>query len=159
VKGIYTLVVRLKRDARCRVGALGNNCFRKGLYVYTGSARGEASTSLERRIQRHWSRQKRRFWHIDYLLGLDDCSIIACVYSESDRDLECAVNRIIRNQVGGIFPVRGFGSSDCNCESHLMYVQSSNDVRTVHALMAVYRRLGLKLKLWDARLALTGPIV
>jgi Uri superfamily endonuclease len=159
VKGLYTLVMRLKRSTRCRVGALGNNCLKEGMYVYTGSARGEASTSLERRIERHWGKRRRRFWHIDYLLGLDSCSIITCVYSESDRDLECAVNRTIRNPIGGVFPVRGFGSSDCNCRSHLMYVQSGNTARTLHALMAVYRKLGLRPRLWNARSASTDPIV
>jgi len=159
VRGIYTLAIRLERNARCRIAALGTNCFKKGMYLYTGSARGQGSTSLERRIERHGGRQKSRFWHIDYLLGINGCRIVACVYSETSRDLECAANRTIQKSTGRDHPMRGFGSSDCNCRSHLMYIQSGNARRTLHLLMAAYRKLGLKPKLWDtARLASLGPI-
>ena len=38
--------------------------FKKGDYFYIGSAKG----CLETRLQRHLRKEKRIFWHIDYLL-------------------------------------------------------------------------------------------
>jgi len=42
--------------------------FPKGYYCYTGSARGSGSTNLKHRIGRHLKKEKRMFWHIDYVL-------------------------------------------------------------------------------------------
>jgi len=122
LKGIYTIAMRLKRDTRCKVGKLGSFRFAKGVYIYTGSARGKGSTSIQGRIKGHLGRRSRSFWHIDYLLNADGCDIQAIIYSETTRDLECEVNRLIQEMAYAAFPVRGFGSSDCGCLSHLLYL-------------------------------------
>jgi len=64
VKGVYVLVVSVGKDISVNVGALGCVNFEKGLYAYVGSAQN----NLEKRIERHLRKAKRKFWHIDYLL-------------------------------------------------------------------------------------------
>ena len=122
LKGIYTIVMRLKRKVRCKVGSLGSVRFARGAYIYTGSARGKGSVSIHGRIERHLGRRSRSFWHIDYLLAANGCNIRAFIYSQTSRDLECEVNRRIQEMAHAAFPVQGFGSSDCACLSHLLYL-------------------------------------
>jgi len=122
LKGIYTIVMRLKSNVRCKAGSLGPVRFAGGVYIYTGSARGKGSVSIHGRIERHLGKRRRSFWHIDYLLAANACNIQAFVYSETRRDLECEVNRRIQEMTYAAFPVRGFGSSDCACLSHLLYL-------------------------------------
>lgn len=50
------------------MGALGDYPFPAGWYVYTGSARN----GVHQRIRRHLRREKRKHWHIDYLLAVAD---------------------------------------------------------------------------------------
>jgi len=63
VKGVYVLVVSVDKDVNVNIGALGSIGFEKGLYAYVGSAQN----GLEKRIERHRRRAKRKFWHIDYI--------------------------------------------------------------------------------------------
>lgn len=144
MKGIYTIVTRLKNPAKCRVGALGPLRFERGLYVYTGSARGNGSTSVERRIERHLGKRVRNFWHIDYFLGMRACEVQAVVYSETERDLECAANRQIRQLIHAAFPIKHFGSSDCGCPSHLLHPRSSEVDEVLSKVRTAYGKLNLK---------------
>jgi len=122
LKGIYTIVMKLKNRRKCKVGALGSFRFEKGVYLYTGSARGKGSASIEGRKGRHLGKRNRSFWHIDYLLSTGSWKIQAFIYSETARDFECRVNKRIQESTHATFPVKGFGSSDCACPSHLVYL-------------------------------------
>ena len=63
-KGIYVLIILVNKNISVNVGALGSVNFERGLYAYVGSAQN----NLEKRIERHLRKAKRKFWHIDYLL-------------------------------------------------------------------------------------------
>jgi len=103
-----------------RVGKLGRYSLDRGLYLYTGSARGRGSSSLEGRIKRHLSGRKKAFWHIDYLLSANRATVLDVVYS-SDRTIsECNVNRDISSKINGSIIIGHFGSSDCHCLTHLL---------------------------------------
>jgi Uri superfamily endonuclease len=143
MKGIYTIVMVLKRDVTLKVGKLGMLRFSRGVYAYSGSARGKGPTSIQGRMRRHMGRRHRKLWHIDYLLSADCCEIKAIIYSETMRDLECEANRRIRELACATFPVKGFGSSDCACISHLLYFPSH---RTNQAL-AIVQNAHVKLHL------------
>lgn len=115
--GIYTLVLRLDKDLAISVGSLGNICFAKGYYSYTGSAQGPGGT---KRVQRHLQVQAgiktTKRWHIDYLLPF---TRLAEVFITPARaDLECMIARSIGEE---LMSVKGFGCSDCSCQSHLHY--------------------------------------
>jgi endonuclease-3 len=131
-KGIYTIVLRLRGDAIVEVGSLGPVTFRAGWYAYTGSARG---TGGFKRVLRHIAVMEgvnvTRRWHIDRLLPLAELEEV--VATPTGEDLECSIAR----RIGEGFPsVRGFGSSDCSCPSHLSFscgVEIVQAVREAHA--------------------------
>jgi len=148
LKGIYTIVLRLKRDNRCKVAKLGSFRFAKGVHIYTGSARGKDSTSIQGRIRRHLGRRSRSFWHIDYLLNANGCDIQAIIYSETMRDLECEVNRRIQETTHATLPVRGFGSSDCACPGHLLCLPGYRIDRALTKVTDAYDELRLRPRLY-----------
>lgn len=149
LKGIYTLIILLEKDIRRRIAALGPIRFSKGVYLYTGSARGQGSTSVEGRIERHLGNRRRKFWHIDHLLSANGCKVLACIYAETVKDVECVVNSKIQELTRGVFPVHRFGSSDCNCRSHLIFLQRRDIVRALRNVTEAYRRLRLKSRCWN----------
>jgi sugar fermentation stimulation protein A len=114
--GAYQLIIRLELPAVITVGALGELRFDAGSYIYTG----RASKNLAKRIARHLSPEKKLRWHIDYLLQQAQIADVR-VYAGKAKD-ECCINSETALRVRGIFPVKGFGSSDCRCFSHLMLI-------------------------------------
>jgi len=87
-----------------------------GLYVYTGSA----SRGLDARIARHMRKEKKLRWHIDYLLR--QAEIVEVRRVETEERIECEMNRQVLARPGASVVVPGFGSSDCRCPSHLVYL-------------------------------------
>ncbi len=113
--GTYALVLFLKESCRLQVGKLGRLGFLPGYYVYTGSALG----GLAGRLKRHLRPEKRLHWHIDYLLQA--ASVKEVWYTCSQERLECAWNGIVSGLPGAEPALKGFGSSDCRCYSHLTF--------------------------------------
>ncbi len=122
-KGIYTLIVFLSNDTQLKVGKLGIQTFPAGYYTYTGSALGKGSSSLKQRVTRHLKKQKRKFWHIDFLLAHENATITTIIAVQTSRKLECKMNQYIRERLKTKIPVVDFGASDCkeNCKSHLLF--------------------------------------
>jgi Uri superfamily endonuclease len=122
LKGIYVLVISVSNDAKIDVGALGRLNFEKGLYAYVGSAQAH----LEKRIERHRRKTKRRFWHVDYLLDSADVKIVKSFYKKTGKLEECRIaSKICQKSI----PIRNFGSSDCKCKSHLFKVEKYRFLR------------------------------
>jgi Uri superfamily endonuclease len=128
MKGTYTLVIRLEKEARIEVQKWGSFIFQKGYYVYTGSALGDGAVSLRNRVARHLKKKKAKHWHIDFLLGNTNAVVITVVAAESNVSRECQLNNAIKNVEGATIPIVGFGASDCkhNCGSHLVYFGDEN---------------------------------
>lgn len=125
----YVLLMRLDEDAAIKVGALGDVLFRRGCYVYAGSAlRGMAS-----RVARHMRREKRLRWHVDYLA--QKATIVAAWCDPGEEANECLwSHRLAGLEGANVFP-RGFGSSDCHCPGHLVHMPYGPSVATLlHAL-------------------------
>jgi len=112
MKGSYILVMKLEKDKTIQVGKHGKIYFKNGFYIYVGSA----LNGLEQRINRHLKTNKKKHWHIDYLL--DFAEIIGILYKESEIKTECEISSKLEKKLESIF---GFGSSDCRCKSHLFY--------------------------------------
>lgn len=121
-KGVYILVVSVSKDINVNVGALGSVNFEKGLYAYVGSAQN----NLEKRIERHLRKTKQKFWHIDYLLDDADVEVLKVFHKKAGRLEECKIAKNI-SEIG--VPVKGFGSSDCKCESHLFKLKGYQFLR------------------------------
>ncbi len=123
MKGVYVLVISVDEDVEVDVGALGSISFEKGLYAYVGSAQN----SLEKRIEWHLGRVKRKFWHIDYLLDNEVVRVVKVFYKEADKTEECRIaEKLSENGVA----VEGFGCSDCGCVSHLFRVDDYGFLRS-----------------------------
>ncbi len=117
MKGIYVLIIKISQPINPKIGALGTTSFQAGLYAYVGSAQN----SLETRVRRHLRKEKRLFWHIDYLLA-DAAAAVTEVYClEGDKTCECQIAQLLAQQCE---PVPRFGCSDCHCNSHLYRSES-----------------------------------
>ena len=122
MKGVYLLLINLKKNSRIKIGRLGRITFSKGFYVYVGSA----LNSLQARVARHLSSEKKLKWHIDYLLASPNAEVETVITRQTEKRIECKVNEIIQ-KFGK--PVERFGSSDCKCKSHLTYFKNLDDVK------------------------------
>jgi len=143
LKGVYTLIIRFFHPRRTRLGKNGSVVLGSGLYLYTGSALGRGSISLEARIQRHLRRKKREFWHIDRILACESARVVSVVFAETASRAECRVNvGLLQDPRIGILR-GGIGSSDCRCESHFLVANES--LRSLERRVGSrYMRLGLK---------------
>ena len=98
---------------------------------------------LAGRIRRHLRRDKRLRWHIDYLT--QEGTIIEVFWTEWPQRLECSWAHAA-TAVGGATPVvKGFGSSDCKCQTHLFYCEEVPMVRELE------RALQCPLSFWRTR--------
>jgi Uri superfamily endonuclease len=121
MKGTYCLIISMKKSEKLDIGHLHNmHRFKKGYYVYIGSA----MNSLVPRLNRHLSDEKKMHWHIDYLLKSPDCHIRDILFNISEERIECALAESISKD-GEEIP--GFGCSDCSCSSHLIYFKRKRD--------------------------------
>jgi len=110
-RGSYLLILNLKRDRRIDVGKLGTVVFRKGFYIYVGSA----MANLTKRMSRHRHLRKRHRWHIDELRAVTQFHSVLPIRS-SER-IECQVAKAMSEIAEWSVP--RFGSTDCSCDSHL----------------------------------------
>jgi len=120
LRGIYTLIIRLTAPRRIAVGRHLSISFKRGLYLYTGSALGRSSASLEGRISRHLSREKDDFWHIDRILSSNSGEVVSVIFAETTSKAECKMNRALLTVPDIGVLAKGIGSSDCKCESHFL---------------------------------------
>lgn len=117
LKGIYVLIIQLETAVQIRVGALGTITFSAGTYAYVGSAQN----SLEQRVKRHLRKEKKLFWHIDYLLADKAANVTQVYYATGDKACECNIANLVAQKAA---PISGFGCSDCNCGSHLFHSEN-----------------------------------
>ncbi|MDO9549638.1 MAG: GIY-YIG nuclease family protein [Methanoregula sp.] len=134
-KGIYCLVFK-NPGCRVRIGALGEIAFQPGWHCYIGSALGSGGLKrLERHISLAHTRDKRPKWHVDYLLTSPYFSLDFAVYAVTLDRMECPLAHKLGE--GGI---PRFGSSDCDCASHLFYRRQNPE----EEIPAAFLTLGLQ---------------
>ncbi len=141
--GVYTLLLFVPKEVIVTVGKLGKQKFPRGYYTYTGSALGKGA-SLKNRISRHLKKEKRMFWHIDYLLADKRVEVRPIIVAETKEKIECELNRYLKGTSGAKILVRGFGASDCKkgCESHLLHFSESIDAeKLIQKLVGHLQRL------------------
>ena len=133
-KGIYCLVFR-NPGCTVTIGALGEIAFRRGWHLYVGSALGSGGLA---RLRRHIALAERKDkppkWHVDHLLTSNQFILRYTVAAITTEPLECSLARAIGGNC-----VSGFGSSDCDCPSHLFFRQSN----PVGGVEQAFRNLGL----------------
>lgn len=130
-EGLYLLIINLEKDTPLDVPRGVSKTYRKGYYVYVGSAR----KNLTQRIARHRRRNKKLRWHIDHLLKHG--KLIEALPIRSPLIGECELAAIVNGLTEGF--VERFGSSDCGCISHLFYKAENplNDRMFVNEVLRV----------------------
>ncbi len=114
-KGIYCLILECEGPCTVKIGALGPTEFKKGWYLYAGSALGSGGLSRVSRHIRFFREQYRKpKWHIDYLMATDEITLTGVVCAKTEERLEC----VLAKNIGGVCTA-DFGCSDCSCASHL----------------------------------------
>ena len=114
--GTYALLLRSDASTCTRIGRWGRLNVRPGYYIYVGSALGPGGVLA--RVSRHCREQKTRHWHIDYLREFT--IPVSVWYSHSPTRLEhCWADAVAK--LNETEPVKGFGCSDCRCNSHLSF--------------------------------------
>ena len=112
--GVYVLIIEVTSDVYLKVGRLGDLVFEDGIYAYVGSAK----SGFKRMIDRHLSKEKKLFWHIDYLLSSGNVSVREVWISRELGECELAGD-LIGSHIFRFYGAK-FGSSDCQCPSHLL---------------------------------------
>ncbi len=142
-QGVYTLIIRSSRPCRITVGRHLTVLLKRGWYLYSGSALGRGSTSLEGRISRHLTRDKKHFWHIDRILSSDSTRVVLVVFAKTTSKMECKLNGALLRDSGIGVPTRGVGSTDCRCKSHFLMTRYRMGVLR-QRVRSCYTRLGLR---------------
>ena len=115
-------------DISIDIGKFGTIQFPSGYYVYTGSA----LDGLNKRIMRHKRSRKKLRWHIDHFLR--KAKIIKIFTYITNQKLECELNRKVQRLPNARILVKGFGSSDCKCPSHLTFFGNTNPTNLLNKI-------------------------
>ena len=115
--GTYCILFRRLLGGSIKVGKLGRFNFPAGHYLYIGSALGPGG--LAGRLRRHLSREKRLHWHVDFLDQESTVTELWVGFGTAKKEHSWAST--IKRMPGANEPIIGFGSSDCQCSSHLFH--------------------------------------
>ena len=136
-KGIYCLVFQ-NPAMELPVGGLGTVTLSRGWHIYVGSALGSGGLKRVRRhIRLYRTKEGNPRWHVDHLLLSPLVTLRGVVYAHTDHTLEC---RLAQSLDGA--SVRGFGSSDCRCVSHLLY-RPSDPAEEILTMMGALGLVGI----------------
>lgn len=123
--GTYALILHCSHRREIDFGKHGKMTLRKGCYVYVGSAFGYGGLSA--RIKRHCQISKSFHWHIDYLRPAVKINKVWYSLDPVKREHQWA--DIFNGTHGVKVPIKGFGSSDCNCDSHLFFFDNAPSIK------------------------------
>jgi len=134
--GTYAIILKPNAERSIKVGKLGMLRVQAGYYIYVGSAFGPGG--LGARIAHHKRESHRSRWHIDYLRAAAE--ICEVWYTYDPRSLEHQWAETLASATKSTTPFPGFGSSDCNCLTHLYHFKSKPTIASFR------RRLRAKIK-------------
>ena len=129
--GTYILVLFLNKKQCVTIGKLGQFDFPPGYYAYIGSAFGPGG--LASRIGHHIAISSNPHWHIDYLrFHVELVQVWYCsqMYKREHDWADTMAEWHLSQK-----PVKGFGCSDCRCESHLFYFKLMPNISDFQLLL------------------------
>ncbi len=124
-QGTYALILFAAADRLIDIGKLGRFAVTTGFYVYVGSACGPGG--LKSRIGHHEKISQRPHWHMDYLRPAMYLKEVWYSYGAKRREHQWA--NALSCLKGATKPIVGFGSSDCNCKSHLFAFSTKPSIK------------------------------
>jgi Uri superfamily endonuclease len=128
--GTYALVLGASAQSTITVGKIGKIKLHKGHYLYVGSAFGPGG--VRARVKRHCCIRKPRHWHIDYIRPALKLSEVWYTYDPQKQEHRWA--DILMGIDDMQQPLKGFGASDCQCNSHLFFSISPIRFKEFHSL-------------------------
>jgi len=146
--GTYALVLASTKAAPIRVGRLGTLQLEPGFYVYVGSAHGPGG--LRARLANHLKPSTRPHWHVDYLRA--HANPVEVWYANDRNRWECRWAACLGRMRGASVPLKGFGSSDCQCESHLFFFKSRPSKAAFARRLRTFDRTNPPVRLWNLKL-------
>lgn len=132
MRGSYFLVIGLdtKKEVHTK-GRVFN--LKPGYYVYVGSA----MNSLEKRVARHFRKNKKLHWHIDFLLK--EAELLRAYLIPNEKRLEEKLSLEVA-KFGE--PVEGFGAGDIRVSTNLYRFEGEPD----ETLVKILKGFGLNWK-------------
>lgn len=130
--GTYILILKLNHEKSIQVGKLGKFKFAPGFYAYIGSAFGPGG--LGGRMKHHFKSTAKPHWHIDYLKNFT--SIEQVWFSEQQIRREHNWAKLMSQMDGVSVGIKGFGCSDCKCETHLFYFNEMPSIEQFQKLVS-----------------------
>ncbi|MBF0447370.1 MAG: GIY-YIG nuclease family protein [Magnetococcales bacterium] len=118
VMATYVLLIKILQNQEIDIGARGRFFLRRGSYLYVGSAR----KNWQKRVARHCRKEKKKRWHIDYILTLDTAFIETVWVCPDNR--ECPTCRSLIDLAETRIPAPRIGASDCRCPAHFLQVET-----------------------------------
>lgn len=121
--GVYLLEIYAKKSFTLDIKKFADAIFPVGYYYYSGSAQ----KNLQHRVNRHKSKNKKLFWHIDYLTTNKNIIIKNVLFLPGkEKEYECVLINSILKKFEAKYIVKGFGNSDCyTCPAHLLYSKTT----------------------------------
>ncbi len=110
----YCINLRLFEGKEITIGKKGREYFPPGFYFYVGKAK----KGIRKRVARHILPEKKKRWHIDFLS--EKAFPVAVKFYEEEGNSECSLAGELAER-GGRIIMEGFGSTDCQCPSHLFF--------------------------------------
>ena len=123
--GTYALVLACRRTGTVRVSKLGSIELELGFYVYLGSAFGTGG--LAARVRHHRQIAAHPHWHIDYLRAR--CDLVEVWFTADLTRREHSWAKAVGRMPGASTPLPCFGSSDCECDTHLFRFEAMLSIR------------------------------
>lgn len=128
--GTYILIFELARSRKIRIGKLGIYPFPTGFFAYVGSAFGPGGLSA--RLRHHFKIAHKPHWHVDYFRKYADIKEVWGVEDTIRHEHIWASLLMLMENATILIP--GFGSSDCKCESHLVYFKNKPEIQVFRDL-------------------------
>ncbi|PVV07726.1 MAG: hypothetical protein B6D77_13175 [gamma proteobacterium symbiont of Ctena orbiculata] len=136
--GTYILLLRADANSAVEIGRWGVLDIRPGYYLYVGSAFGPGG--VRGRVSRHCRERKSKHWHIDYLREMTLIESVWYIHGQTRLEHRWAKALAKWSKAES---VRGFGSSDCSCDTHLFYFKRAP------TLIGFTKILGYSVAAWS----------
>ena len=114
-----------RRTGTVRVGRLCSIELEPGFFMYVGSAFGPGG--LGARVRHHRQIAANPHWHIDYLRAR--CDLVEVWFTADLARREHSWAKAVGRMPGASIPLPGFGSSDCECDTHLFRFEAMPSIR------------------------------
>jgi Uri superfamily endonuclease len=129
--GTYAVLLSPSHHGPVPIGRLGILMLGTGVFIYVGSALGPGG--IASRCRHHHRIATRPHWHLDYLRP--HCEIIGYWIAYGTERLEHTWAHALGRLPGVRRPISGFGSSDCDCPTHLFELDTAPQPETlIHIL-------------------------